>query len=242
MLVALCWSCTQDPDPDVADASSGSASMTGDSTSATATSTAGTTTGSPDGPLESCPGQPDVFAPCRTADECIDGGLGLECVPSGSDPGGGCGGATGCSAPWAQGEPCQTDDECNEPGATDSLCRHGVDPCCGEVSACVLRCTPDSCAEGERCPESGICEPVPCDDGFACAAGYRCEPGLAGDAHGCALIPCDEPDAAACPLLHECVDQTCQRASCERDDDCECGSCIAAQCWERPWECYEPPA
>ena len=245
VLVGAALSCAPDSGSD--DTGNDMGNGTGNETSS-ASMTAGSasmTGGSTDGPPQSCPGQPDVFAPCRTADDCADIGGDFGCVPGGSDPGGGCGGATDCVLDWVPdgGEGCQNDDQCNEPGATDALCRQGEDPCCGPVSACVLQCTPETCAEGDRCPESGICEPVPCDEGFACAPGARCEPGAAGgDAHGCVAIPCDEAGALACPLLHACVDQVCQRAACERDDECECGSCIASQCWERPWECYEPPA
>lgn len=233
-------SCGTNPDPDSDDAAdvtgSESSSMTASSTSATGPST--------DGPPQSCPGLPESFSPCRTPADCSDLGNYLECVPAGSDPSGGCGGATGCAFDWAQGaEPCANDEACNASGATDYVCREGDDPCCGPVSACVPRCTPDTCAEGNRCPELGVCEPVPCDDGFTCADGARCEPGVAGsDPHGCVAIPCDEAGALACPMLHDCVAKTCVRAPCASDDDCECGSCIAGQCWDRPWECYEPPS
>jgi hypothetical protein len=184
--------------------------------------------------LDYCPGLPMSPEPvCRTNADCASGEM--QCGPAGAVSQ--CGGAGGCVEPWTEGTPCQSDDDCMD----DGVCRTGEDPCCGEVSACVPRCTPESCAAGERCEADGLCAPIRCDDGFACAEGSRCEPN-GGDAHGCVVIPCDEAGALACPLLHECVASVCQRSTCEADDDCSCGNCLDSQCWETPWYCYSEPA
>lgn len=210
---------------------------TGDDDGGTGTQESGGSGGGEGGDdvLDYCPGVPENMQPvCRIASDCDSPEL--QCGPPGAA--GSCGGAGGCVEPWTEGTQCQSDDDC----ATEEVCRTGEDPCCGTVSVCVPRCAPESCAADERCGDDGLCAPIGCDDGFTCADGSRCDPNAGGDRHGCVVIPCDEAGALACPLLHECVDGSCQRSACEHDDDCSCGNCLGGQCWETPWYCYSEPA
>jgi hypothetical protein len=195
------------------------------------------------GPGEYCPGTMPWADPiCRVDDDCPEF---QTCVssPASANPGG-CGGATGCSGPF-EGEECFEDDECAvfpELGP-DPVCLHAEDPCCGPVSTCVAACTADSCAPDQVCGPDRLCVAAACDEGYACPAGRRCEVGAAGsDDHGCVVIPCDEAGADPCPEVHACVDGTCQRIPCATDDDCPCGTCNDALCWDRPWVCFEGPA
>ncbi len=190
--------------------------------------------------LDYCPGatKPDGTR-CRTDADC-DPEMFEVCGPPGAA--GPCGGAGGCIEPWTMGTACQSNDECADIDGVPGACYTGTDPCCGEVSVCVPRCTDTSCGEGMRCGSNVTCEAIPCADGYDCPEGSRCEGGApTGDAHGCVIIPCDEPGALACPELFDCEDKTCQRSMCERDSDCSCGNCLGGQCWNTPWFCYAEP-
>jgi hypothetical protein len=200
------------------------------------------TTGAGDGPY--CPGVSEWdpgWPTCRSNDDCVGN---LDCQESPEANGATCSGPGGCKLGWAQGPKCATNDDCVDYGGdgVDGVCRSGVDPCCGEVSVCVIACTADTCEAGEACGADGLCGAVACDDGYACAAGSLCEPNAPStDAHGCVLIPCDQADATPCLPAHECVSGTCTRPTCTVDADCPCGTCAATLCWERPWVCVALP-
>jgi hypothetical protein len=130
------------------------------------------------------------------------------------------GGRLGCGNCVHAVRYCESDADCAEP----TVCVEYRDPCaepgyCGNSfdpisSECRDRCTPDSCAFGERCGDDGHCAPLDC------------------------LV-----DAYECPTFTECTasdsgEGACVRLRCDTDADCGCGGgCVKGACYDTLGEC-----
>jgi hypothetical protein len=187
------------------------------------------TTGEPLGPPMYCPDVPEWPDPvCRVVEDCEHPYTSCVSAPE------------ACWGPGNCPYDCDVDAQCVDwfgPGM-NGVCVKG-EGCCSNESYCAAPCTDGSCAATDTCQLDGHCTPTACDAGYTCPEGFSCELGQPGsDGHGCRVIPCDEVGALACPLVHTCVDGACQRLACVQDDDCPCGTCMQAQCWDRPWVCY----
>jgi predicted small lipoprotein YifL len=146
---------------------------------------------------------------CRSDDDCTEASE--TCVQPGA--------WTPCGIPCNAPRECEPADGCEG----DLVCEEHVGDCCGPgeplASRCVEPCTEGSCAEGERCPETGLCEPIPCAEGYGCPTHTDCTGGDRADEHGCV------------------------RALCAVDDDCTpAGFCVVGACYETPGTCQGPGA
>ncbi len=136
-----------------------------------------------------------------------------------------------CGIPCEVLRDCESDEECTE--ADDGpTCVEYLGGCCWQgdplSSRCGVRpaCTSESCGEGHRCRDDGLCEVIPCtDEAWDCGPHSRCAD--AGDP------PEAEIDLGA--DLHGCVRDTCSTGA-----DCEAGGfCVYGACHATPGSCRE---
>jgi len=160
-------------------------------------------------------------------------------------------GETGVCESWAppppEGVPCTADSDCDS-AATEYCLPPGESPACPVCSPDERSCLSDAdCPDGTHCAEY---EPVcpPCDGIAPTTCFENCVPGGCPDGEtctpggGCTPLRC-ESGAVECPDNHRCTgggDDGCARLACERDSDCDCGSCISGLCYDGPGVCRRP--
>jgi len=63
-------------------------------------------------------------------------------------------------------------------------------------------------------------------------------------AHGCAVIDCSQTGGYVCPTNTDCSatppNSRCVTRKCTTSSDCECGTCLAGSCANRPRICVPP--
>ncbi len=203
-------------------------------------------------------GMPCEFAgTCTVAiDECCvgsfecDGGFVRQVGATACDSD--CGETSVCEG-WAppppEGVPCTADSDC-DPAAFEYCLPPGVSPDCPVCTTDERTCASDAdCPAGTHCAEY---EPVcpPCDGIAPTACFENCVPGSCPEGQtcveggGCVPLRCDT-GAIDCEENFRCTgagDDGCARLACERDSDCDCGSCISGVCYDGPGVCREPSA
>lgn len=201
--------------------------------------------------LPSCREHSDCLgAVCRTdapnVSECVNAPATLRRCDSDAD----CALGTVCAADYLSTHPCQK--------SVDTSC---LAACTAESCPAGQRCRQDGhcetfhCSDGYTCPEGWNCLAessgrLPdangcvysiCDtDGYQCPAGSRCDTENGFTNHGCVVYDC--VNESPCPPNHTC-DSTgtrCERKSCTRDVECDCGACFDGECVDNEPFCLAP--
>jgi hypothetical protein len=166
---------------------------------------------------------------CGAEHLCLASGL-YSCLGAGE--------INSCGAPCtptscAEGSRCEQDGRCHP-----TPCRDGYECASGLVCA----------DEGDKPTDEHGCRAASCEaDEHACPAGFECEPSEPwADKNGCMPVSCVA--GFDCPVNQRCVPDSqamlthqCERLSCERDTDCDCGYCIESTCRDALSYCAMSP-